>query len=132
MTSLVLATVGTVVTYRSGHWRAIGKGVEEFGADMSPADQQQRTNRVERGLAPLAGKERIRHVQRQRQQAGKQQQLASSDSRTTVAHMTSMSRRQVMMSTLSAATATATTSPASSRAVTTRATQLAGKAGHRH
>lgn len=50
--------------------------LQQAGPDLCPTDQQQRTNSVERRLPVLPRHERLRHVQRQRNYAGKDQQPA--------------------------------------------------------
>lgn len=63
-TWFILSTIGGIVTRGNRYGRTCGEGVEESRADMCPADQQQRANRIKRGLSPFAGKEWISYVQR--------------------------------------------------------------------
>ncbi|MER5257441.1 MULTISPECIES: DUF1206 domain-containing protein [unclassified Streptomyces] len=52
------------------------EGLQHAGADLGPADQQQRADRIKGGLPELARQEGSRHVQRQRHRAGEHQQPA--------------------------------------------------------
>ncbi|OHV68216.1 hypothetical protein BCD48_03280 [Pseudofrankia sp. BMG5.36] len=51
-------------------------GFDQAGPDFTPADQQQRADSIERGFAVSAGDQRLRDVQSEGDDAGKQQQTA--------------------------------------------------------
>lgn len=60
-------------TYRN-EFRTASESCEQTWADLSPADQQERTNGVESRLAEVAGNNRFGHVECQGDQAGEDQQ----------------------------------------------------------